>query len=665
MDRCLNVHRLLLALALLLVAAPQAVAAPRAAGPVPCPDGATRASASPPGAGSISLADIGAAYGTPALYAAGNQGEGQTVGIYAAHAFHPEDIATFESCYGITAPVTAVPIKDGPSSTTFTDEVDLDVEAVLGMAPKASVLVYEGDSVAEGLAAMVADNRASVLTFSYGGCETSQSASSAKALDAQLKQAAAQGQSVLFSSGDYGSTHCYDSTAANPNTTPTPSSYASQPFVTGVGGTMLWAQDGNTRTVYRAGLAPVEGVWNGGPGGTGKNASTGGISTKFPMPDYQSTAAAALDVKGGGSGTPCGSTAFCRESPDVSANAAGTTGYRIYAQGEWTKGAGTSASAPVWAGMLALANASPACGGRRVGFANPVLYKLASTNYAANFTDITLPSFVSGLANNDVLGVNNGLYPLKTGFDMATGLGSPHAPAIVSGLCNGGATAYTVAVANPGPQSATTGTPVSVALKATDSGKATLSYAATGLPPGLAVDPTSGVITGSPTGAGTFSTTVTVTDDQRNAGTTSFEWRVGSGAAPTAPRLSKVSLAPSGSRRARLRLSIGGGSTPIQSVSIKAPKHVRLTAKGTRVVDAGAKAVAASAKVAGGRLVLTLSSPQTAITVATGSRGLKLTRKLAKRLRRHKAIGRFAVSPTDSAGAVTSLSATPRWPRGA
>ncbi len=115
--------------------------------------------------------------------------------------------------------------------------------------------------------------------------------------------------------------------------------------------------------------------------------------------------------------------------PDVSAQADEFTGaVTVYqaAFGGWSTIGGTSSSTPIWAAMLALVNASPTCAAHAatrsgVGFASPLLYAVASNpgDYAASFNDITA-------GNNDIYGLDNGLvFPATTGYDLASGLGSP------------------------------------------------------------------------------------------------------------------------------------------------------------------------------------------------------------------------------------------------
>jgi hypothetical protein len=145
------------------------------------------------------------------------------------------------------------------------------------------------------------------------------------------------------------------------------------------------------------------------------------------MPSYQSSAPSFLHV----------AQSNARETPDVSADADPNTGYLIYWNGSgsvsgpagWQGIGGTSAAAPVWAAAIALTNASNACGGALVGFANPALYRAAAGSYGSDFNDVT-----SG--NNDFTGTNGGRYTAGSGFDMASGLGTPNASALTNTLCH-------------------------------------------------------------------------------------------------------------------------------------------------------------------------------------------------------------------------------------
>jgi hypothetical protein len=266
-------------------------------------------------------------------------------------------------------------------------------------------------------------------------------------------------------------------------------------------------------------------VWNDSTTATG--AGGGGVSISHAMPSYQSGAPSSLNViNSHSSGSQCGapSGSYCREVPDVSADADPYTGYLIYYEGSWTGIGGTSAAAPLWAAFTALVDASSSCAGKSIGFANPLLYNAAASAYSSDFTDVT-----SG--NNDYTPdlYAGGLYPAGTGYDMASGLGSPDGATLPATLCGGGGTTgNTVTVTNPGSQTSTVGTAVSLQIKGSDSASGqTLTYSATGLPAGLSIS-SSGLISGTPTTAGSSSVTVTAKDTTGAAGSASFTWTVNS-----------------------------------------------------------------------------------------------------------------------------------------
>lgn len=203
---------------------------------------------------------------------------------------------------------------------------------------------------------------------------------------------------------------------------------AGQPDVTGVGGTSLSA----------SGPPPTESVWNDATDYS-MGAGGGGISQSFAMPSYQSP----LAVIAGSSGTPCANASGdCREVPDVSANADPATGYDVYVNGAWLVEGGTSAAAPLWAGVLAeVASANADTAG--YGLFNGALYALAGAHPGTFLNDVT-----SG--NNDYNAANGGTYAAGAGYDMASGLGTPIAAELASGVGGGG----TLSVA---PSSVTTG----------------------------------------------------------------------------------------------------------------------------------------------------------------------------------------------------------------
>ncbi len=358
------------------------------------------------------------AYGFTPLYAAGDEGAGATVAIFELETNLTSDISAFQRCYGTSAAVRYVKVDGGAQPQSTDGEAAMDIEVALGLAPKARFEVYQAPETRTGTldeyTAIVDQDTAKVVTTSWGQCEAQTGSTLISAEGTVFEQAAAQGQTVISASGDDGSEGCQDASLAA--TDP-----GSQPFVTSVGGT----------TLSSVAHGPVEKVWNDSSIRTG--AGGGGISGWHAMPAYQTTAAASLHVVSSeSSGAPCHvAHGDCRETPDVAADADRSTGYVIYQDGGWDSNGGTSASAPLWAALVALADASKGCHGRVIGFANPALYASAAKSYASDFHDITT-------GNNDYTpdGNTSGLYPALTGYDMATGLGTPNASHLVATMCS-------------------------------------------------------------------------------------------------------------------------------------------------------------------------------------------------------------------------------------
>jgi hypothetical protein len=278
----------------------------------------------------------------------------------------------------------------------------------------------------------------------------------------------------------------------------------------------------------------TEGLWNSGPfqlhGETVGQATAGGLSSMWAMPRFQSSAAVSLGARNGYTPTGSCGAAACREVPDVSADADPSTGVVTYAAtgaggsggSSWSVAGGTSVSAPLWAGFAALTNVQGSCRGLSIGDINPALYALAGADYAAYFRDIDAPSAFTGDTTNDATGEHPGLYPIGPGYDLATGLGTPLMASLAPALCSVRAPVYAVAVASPGIVRLHAHARASVPLRATDSGRARLTYTARGLPTGLSIRPHTGRITGRPTRLGRYRVTVVATDFAANRGRTRF-----------------------------------------------------------------------------------------------------------------------------------------------
>jgi Pro-kumamolisin, activation domain/Putative Ig domain len=485
-------------------AASAPLARPRVAtgGPQPC------AAASASGALTADL--LASGYQFSSLYGAGDEGAGQTIALVEFEPDDPADIAGYAACYGLsTAGISDVTVDGGVGTGTGQGEAALDIEDVLGLAPQATILVYQSSNWFDAYNAVISQDRANVISTSwYDNCNDGAAASGLRQAENTLfQEAATQGESVYVAQGDSGSEACLQNGGIDG--TLNVQDPGSQPFVTSVGGTAITA----------LGPRPSETTYNDAAGGAGG----GGISKAWTMPGYQSGAPAVLNViNAHSSGAPCAApTGDCREIPDVSADASDLSPYAIEIAGGWHQFWGTSAAAPTWAAYTALVNASSACHGTAVGFANPLLYALAANDDGNAFNDVTT-------GTNDLSGGQGGLFPAGAGYDMATGLGTPNGGVLAQDLC--AARRSAVAVTDPGDQSDPINSAVSLPIRATDATGARLAFAAAGLPPGLSIDSATGAISGTTTAATDTLVTVTVTDADHATGTAAFRWLVGGSA---------------------------------------------------------------------------------------------------------------------------------------
>ena len=429
-----------------------------AGSPTPCSDAKTAASQY----GGLTDDQIANAYGAFGLYGANDVGAGQHIAIFELEPFAASDIQAFNECYfGSTAAtamagrLTTVSVDGGQPTGPDSGESLLDIEDVSAMAPGANIDVYEAPNSTFGAfdaySAIVNDDVDQVVSTSWGLCEQTVQQEEPGMLEAEnllFQQAAAQGQSVFAAAGDNGSDTCQNFYTRGSGPVLTQDDPASQPYVVGVGGT----------TITNPTQPAAENVWN---DGIYWGAGGGGISDAWPMPSWQlsslvpgihdaATIQAADSFEAGDipqpgyafcqTDNPAGANqTACREVPDVSAQADEFTGgITVYADefGGWNTFGGTSSAAPIWAALLADTNVSATCRSNSattngVGFVSPLLYSVASnpTAYAASFNDVTT-------GNNDVYGYSGGLFPATTGYDMATGLGSPRltGPSNAAGL---------------------------------------------------------------------------------------------------------------------------------------------------------------------------------------------------------------------------------------
>ncbi|MFI9251418.1 putative Ig domain-containing protein [Streptomyces sp. NPDC053069] len=427
------------------------------------------AAAAPSG---LSPANLHSAYNLPTT-----GGSGMTVAIVDAYndPNAESDLATYRSTYGLSActkangcfkqvsqtgSTTSLPTDD----TGWAGEEALDLDMVSAVCPNCSIILVEANS-ANDTDLGIAENEAvalgaKVVSNSWGGSESSSQTTE----DTQYFKH--PGVAITVSSGDsaYGAEYP-----------------ATSQYVTAVGGTAL--------TTSSSSRGWSESVWH-----TSSTEGTGsGCSAYDPKPSWQTDSGCAK-----------------RMEADVSAVADPATGvavYDTYGGSGWAVYGGTSASAPIVAGVYALAG-TPGTSDY------PAKYPYQHTG---NLYDVTSGS--NGSCTTSYF------CTATTGYDGPTGWGTPNGTAAFTA---GSSSGNTVTVTTPGSQSTATGSSVSLQIHATDSAGAALTYSATGLPTGLSVNSSTGLISGTASTAGTYQVTVTAKDSTGASGSTSFTWTVSS-----------------------------------------------------------------------------------------------------------------------------------------
>jgi kumamolisin len=317
--------------------------------------------------------------------------------------FNPTDLNNYWSQLNLskTPTVSAVSVGNGSNSPTGDPsgpdgEVMLDIEVAGSIAPGARIVAYFAENTDAGflnaITTAVHDttNNPSVLSISWGGPESSWTQQAMTSMDEAFQSAAALGVTVCVAAGDNGSSDGVTTDTLNHVDFP-----ASSPNVLACGGTTLEAS-GNT--------IASEVVWN--ELANNEGATGGGISDVFPLPSYQASANVPPSANPGGR--------VGRGVPDVAGDADPSTGYDTLVDGQSGVIGGTSAVAPLWAGLIALINQDM---GKPAGFINPLLYQNVSED-----------------ETNDITQGNNGAYSAGHGWDACTGLGSPIGTAVEASL---------------------------------------------------------------------------------------------------------------------------------------------------------------------------------------------------------------------------------------
>ena len=392
--------------------------------------------------------DLAIIYNAKPLYTASPNinGSGSTVAVVARSNINLQDLNDFRSNFGVVSPAIQVVVNGtDPGDLGDGEEVEaiLDASYSTSLAQQAnedfvvSASTNSTDGVDLSEIYIIENNLGDVMTESFGGCEEGVTTAESANISNLAEQAAAQGITYMVSAGDNGSAGCDDPTKSVATHGVSVNVLASSAYTVAVGGTMFndtaspatyWNATDTSALVSAKSYIP-ENVWNescsvASCGSQKANlfAGSGGVSTIFPMPSWQSGVAGILT-----------SPAF-RNLPDVSLTAAGHDPYLICLEGSCLQGefqgvAGTSASVQAFGGIMALVRQKV---GARVGQADYVFYKLAATETLANCNGSKaspVPNsncifYDTTVGNNIVPGITNGDYTSTVGYDRTTGLGS-------------------------------------------------------------------------------------------------------------------------------------------------------------------------------------------------------------------------------------------------
>ncbi|TJZ98907.1 hypothetical protein FCI23_47710 [Actinacidiphila oryziradicis] len=404
-------------------------------------------------------------------------GSGMTVAVVDAYndPNAASDLATYRSQFSLSACTVAngcfKQVSQTGSTTSlptndtgWAGEEALDIDMVSAVCPNCSIILVEASSATDADLG-TAENEAVALGAKFVSNSWGGSESSSQTSE-DTSYFKHPGVAITVSAGDSGYGAEYPATSQ---------------YVTAVGGTAL-STSSSTR-------GWTESVWN-----TSSTEGTGsGCSSYDSKPSWQ---------------TDTGCTK--RMESDVSAVADPATGvavYDTYGGSGWAVYGGTSASSPIIASVYALAG-TPGTSDY------PAKYPYSHTS---NLYDVTSGS--NGSCSTSYF------CTAGTGYDGPTGWGTPNG---TTAFASGTTTGNTVTVTSPGSQSTVTGSTVSLQISATDSAGATLTYGASGLPTGLSISSSTGLISGTASTAGTYSTTVTATDSTGAAGSATFTWTVSS-----------------------------------------------------------------------------------------------------------------------------------------
>jgi len=355
----------------------------------------------------VSLAQVRSLYGFDELYQRGLSGKGQHIAIATYNDIDLSVVTSYYQKYGVSpAPKVDKVTFNGtpPTDENAAMETAVDAEFSGAIAPGAQIHVFTSAHNDDGgelamFSAILDDNRAKIVNYSWGGCESDLSEQHKTDMAAVFERAVAQGVNIMVASGDSGSscaTAVDSSGQPTVYTDPMADWPAAHPGVVAVGGTTLGSGSALSETAWSG---------SGADGGGG-----GGISTLWDLPSWQAD---------------LGDPYVKRSYPDVAFNANPSTGETaLVLEFGFPFPAvigGTSIAAPQWAGFLALVGEARAAAGKStVGFLNPIIYGMSPDDRGAAFDDVT---------SGDI-----GKYEAGAGWDAATGWGGPHAPQLLDYL---------------------------------------------------------------------------------------------------------------------------------------------------------------------------------------------------------------------------------------
>jgi uncharacterized protein (TIGR03437 family) len=376
----------------------------------------------------LAPADFATIYNLGPLYQAGIDGTGQSIVIVGESDVLVSDLRAFRTRYGLPPNDPAMLLYGGsdPGFNGAQLEGNLDLEWAGAVAPNAKITYVYGANALTAIVSAVNLNIAPIISVSYGGCEVRYQESYYRSIG---QQANAQGITILAASGDSGAAACDPQGvapfAAGGRTVNVP---AVLPEVTAVGGTQFvegtgsyWATSNSPAFGSALSYIP-EAAWNESSDAIGLLATGGGASLYYPKPSWQT-----------GPGVP---NDGARHVPDVALSAALHDAYYIYYSGTNGGVAGTSASAPSMAGIVALLNQYVVGKGLQakpgLGNINPQLYRLAQSAPAVFHDIVSFDNIIRCQQGSPDCLTGSFGYPAAPGYDQATGLGSVDANALVT-----------------------------------------------------------------------------------------------------------------------------------------------------------------------------------------------------------------------------------------